>query len=419
MIKCKNCGIVSVRKQDLPVELPTDISFSKPGNPLDHHPTWKFVNCPRCNKPAERETDTFDSFFESSWYFARFCSPHAESGLDRAALDYWMPVDQYIGGIEHAVLHLLYSRFFTRALKECGYIGISEPFAGLMTQGMVCHETYQDDNGEWLLPEEVKKSPDGTMLKADTGATVTVGRAEKMSKSRKNVVDPEYIIKEYGADTARLFMLSDSPPDRDLDWTEAGIEGAWRYVNRLWRMISEPKLPIIQPNLSMPNSRTDEVEKVRRSIHQTIASVGEDLDRFRFNKAVARIRELTNLLDELNAEDNGAEWVYRYGMEIVCLLIAPMMPHLAEELWHELGHVKLVVETPWPNFDPSLLVEDTVTIAVQVNGKLRGTISVPRNSSQNEVEPTALALGAVEKLLGGRNPHKVVFVPNKIVNVVV
>jgi leucyl-tRNA synthetase len=394
------------------------VSFGKTGNPLDSHPTWKFVDCPDCGKPAERETDTFDTFFESSWYFARFCSPHSKEALDRAALDYWMPVDQYIGGIEHAILHLLYSRFFTRALKKCGYIGISEPFAGMMTQGMVCHETYRDSGGNWVLPEEIQKTPDGSYRRIDNGSSVTVGRTEKMSKSRKNVVDPELIIQEYGADTARLFMLSDSPPNRDLDWTTSGIEGAWRYVNKLWRMASEPQIPLVERDLEMPNKIGPSVEKVRRSIHQTTAAVGKDLDSFHFNKAVARIRELTNLLDELN-NDDGAGWVYRHGMETVTKLIAPMLPHLAEEMWQKLGYTTLAVETPWPDFDLALLEDDIVTIAVQVNGKLRVTVDVERDLSQEHIEPLALGLEPVEKLLDGRNPRKVIFVSNKIVNFVV
>ena len=418
IIKCKQCGFVQVPERDLPVELPRDVSFGKPGNPLDSHPTWKFVNCPDCGKPAERETDTFDTFFESSWYFARFCSPHSKEALDRAALDYWMPVDQYIGGIEHAILHLLYSRFFTRALKKCGYIGISEPFAGMMTQGMVCHETYRDSGGNWVLPEEIQKTPHGSYRRIDSGSSVTVGRSEKMSKSRKNVVDPELIIQEYGADTARLFMLSDSPPNRDLDWTASGIEGAWRYVNKLWRMVAAPQIPLVERDLAMPNNCGPSVEKVRRSVHQTTAAVGKDLDNFHFNKAVARIRELTNLLDELN-NDDGAGWVYRHGMETVTKLIAPMLPHLAEEMWQKLGYTTLVVETPWPDFDLALLEEDIVTIAVQVNGKLRVTLDVERNLSQEQVEPLALGMEPVEKLLDGRNPRKVIFVSNKIMNFVV
>jgi len=419
VVNCGDCGLVAVPEQDLPVELPRDVSFDKPGNPLDHHPTWKHVDCPACGNAAERETDTFDTFFESSWYFARFCSPAAENGLDPAAMAYWMPVDQYIGGIEHAVLHLLYSRFFTRALQKCGYFDVSEPFSGLMTQGMICHETYQDQSGNWLLPEEVLRNDAGENIAATDGGPVTIGRSEKMSKSRKNVVDPEEIISTYGADTARLFMLSDSPPDRDLDWTEAGIEGAWRYLNRLWRMVSEPGVPLGEPGAPMPAELGENAEKARRFTHQTVAAVGEDLDRFHFNKAVARIRELTNLLESLEANEPGAGWIYRDGLETVVRLIGPMMPHLAEEMWQALGHSKLVVETAWPEFDPALLIEDTVTIAVQVNGKLRGTLEFAKDTPQDKVQPEALSLDAVAKLLEGSEPRKVIYVPNKIVNIVV
>ena len=419
VITCENCGIVPVPEEDLPVELPQEVSFEQPGNPLDHHPTWKKVDCPTCGAPAERETDTFDTFFESSWYFARFCSPNAENGLDAAAMAYWMPVDQYIGGIEHAVLHLLYSRFFTRALQKCGYLDVSEPFAGLMTQGMICHETYQDETGKWLFPEDVYQNDAGENITVANGLPVNVGRSEKMSKSRKNVVDPEEIISTYGADTARLFMLSDSPPDRDLDWTEAGIEGAWRYLNRLWRMVSEPDIPLIEAGLPTPAEMGKNAETVNRATHKTIAAVSDDLDRFHFNKAVARIRELTNMLEGLPPEDEGAEWVYRDGVEAVVRLIAPMMPHLAEEMWQALGQETLVVESAWPVFDPALLEENTVTLAVQVNGKLRGTLEVTKGSDQNNVEAAALNIVAVAKLLDGRDPRKIIYVPNKIVNIVV
>ena len=419
VINCSDCGVVPVPQQDLPVELPVDINFDKPGNPLDHHPSWKHVDCPNCGIAAARETDTFDTFFESSWYFARFCSPQSDEALDRSAVDYWMPVDQYIGGIEHAVLHLLYSRFFTRALEKCGYVGLSEPFAGLMTQGMICHETYQTDQGEWQFPEDVVKNENGDLVLKENGEKVTLGRSEKMSKSRRNVVDPEIIIEEYGADTARLFMLSDSPPDRDLDWTDAGIEGAWRYINRLWRLVSEPRIPFPPKGTPLPENRSAEVEKIRRQVHQTIAAVGEDLERFHFNKAVARIRELTNALEGVEIDAEGGGWIYRDGLETVTKLIGPMMPHLAEEMWRALGHQEYVVETAWPAYDSSLLVEENVTVAVQVNGKMKGTIDVPRDSNQDSAESAALSLASVEKALNGNVPRKVIYVPNRIVNVVV
>ncbi len=418
VVHCADCGIVPVPVADLPVRLPEDADLEAPGNPLENHPTWAQVDCPACGKPARRETDTFDTFFESSWYFARFCSPRADTAFTRDSVDYWLPVDQYIGGIEHAVLHLLYSRFFTRALKQCGYLGIKEPFAGLLTQGMICHETYRDaDGGKWLYPEDVIRAQDGSLVHATTGAPVTVGRSEKMSKSRNNVVDPQAIIDTYGADTARLFMLSDSPPDRDLDWTDAGIDGAWRYVSRLWRMVAEPKVGLVPVGSPMPGDLSPAAETAHRAIHKTIANVSADLDKFHFNKAVARVRELTNLLEDLDGAGDG--WVLREGLETVARLIGPMMPHLAEELWQRLGHETLVAETPWPEVDDSLLEEDTVIVAVQVNGKLRGTVRLPKDSDRESATSVALDLDNVVKAVGGRPVRKVIVVPNRIINVVV
>ena len=426
VIHCADCGIVPVPEGDLPVVLPEDADLDASGNPLDNHPTWKDAGCPACGKPARRETDTFDTFFESSWYFARFCSPHADTAFTREAADYWLPVDQYIGGIEHAVLHLLYSRFFTRALKQCGYLGIKEPFEGLLTQGMVCHETYRDENGKWLYPDEVEitgyKSA-RALEGAQGGSAVTVGRSEKMSKSRKNVVDPESIIETYGADTARLFMLSDSPPDRDLDWTEAGIEGAWRYVNRLWRMVNQAPAPpgtfLAAIGVTRPDALGENSQAVLKIIHRTIVAVSDDLDKFHFNRAVARIRELTNELEDLSPEEEGADWVMRQGLETAVYLIGPMMPHLAEELWHSLGHQTLLADTPWPEAEADQLVEKNVTVAVQVNGKLRGTLDLPKDSDDQTAEMAALALENVSAAIAGKPIRKVIIVPNRIINVVV
>ncbi len=418
VVHCPGCGIVPVPEAGLPVVLPDDVELGEAGNPLERHPTWKYVDCPTCAKPAQRETDTFDTFFESSWYFARFCSPHADGALDRDAVDYWLPVDQYIGGIEHAVLHLLYSRFFTRALNKCGYLGIKEPFEGLLTQGMVCHETYKDAAGNWLLPEEVELDGDKPALR-DGGGPVTVGRSEKMSKSQKNVVDPESIIDAYGADTARLFMLSDSPPERDLDWTDSGIEGAWRYANRLWRLINQPEKEFSKINAEKPEAISGAALATEKAIHITIASVSSDLDKFHFNKAVARIRELTNTLDALEPQQDGAAWVRRHGLEVAICLIGPMMPHLAEELWHSLGHETLLADTAWPVADPNLLVENSVTIAVQVNGKLRGTLELAKDSDQKSTEEAALSLHNVASAIGDKPIRKVIIVPNRIVNVVI
>jgi len=420
VIHCGSCGIVPVPEKDLPVTLPEDVSFDQPGNPLAHHPTWKHVKCPRCGAAAERETDTFDTFFESSWYFARFCSPRAASAMVRAEVDYWLPVDQYIGGIEHAVLHLLYSRFFTRALQQCGYLGIKEPFAGLFTQGMVCHETYKSADGEWLFPEEVTKSADGGALDAQ-GKPVTIGRIEKMSKSHKNLVGLEAIVDAFGADTARLYLLSDSPPERDLEWTDAGIEGAWRYVNRLHRLVTEPVLPLSPAGAAMPSTRNTPSGELRGAIHRTIRDVTDDLEKFRFNRAVARIRELTNRLEAIepqsgNPQELGA--ALREGLEAAVRLAGPMMPHLCEELWQMLRPGRLLADEPWPSFDPALAAEETVTLAVQVNGKLRGTVDLPRDASQEISTAAALGLPAVIKALDGKTPRKTIVVPNRIVNVV-
>ncbi len=420
VIHCEKCGAVPVPEKDLPVRLPEDATFGKPGNPLDHHPTWKHVACPTCGAQARRDTDTFDTFFESSWYFARFCSPHAAGAFDRKAVDYWLPVDQYIGGIEHAILHLLYSRFFTRALRDCGYLDLAEPFAALQNQGMFVHETYRGRDGEWLTPAEVRKSAGGATRLADT-TPVEIGRIEKMSKSKKNVVDPENIVANYGADTARLFMLSDSPPDRELEWTDAGVEGAWRYLNRVHRMIEEPPLPLPAKGAPLPDRFGARALAARKATHKTILGVSDDIEKFHFNKAVARIRELSNALDELRdaGGEPGAAWAYREGVEVLVRLLGTMTPHLAEEMWQRLGHATGLTRTAWPVADTALTVEDTVTVAVQVNGKLRGTIDLPRGAKQAEAESAALVLPNVVSAMSGKPPRRVIVVPDKIVNVVV
>jgi leucyl-tRNA synthetase len=421
VIHCARCGIVPVPESDLPVTLPDDVSFAGPGNPLTHHPTWQHVDCPRCHGPARRETDTFDTFFESSWYFLRFCSARAPQAFEREAVGYWMPVDQYIGGVEHAVLHLLYSRFFTRALKRCGYLDLDEPFAGLFTQGMVCHQTYRSETGEWLFPEQVDSNPNGDLVDHE-GKAVIVGRTEKMSKSKKNVVGLDTIVDTYGADTARLYLLSDSPPERDLEWTETGIEGIWRYVSRLWRLASEPPVPLPPPGTPIPAGLSAPVATLRRTIHQTIAAVSDDLDKFRFNRAVARIREMTNAIEELPEDvlrsEPGAAAVLREGLETLARLLGPMMPHLAEEMWLTLGGTGLVAEQPWPMADPDLARDEQVTIAVQVNGKLRATLEFPRDTESGAIENAALGLPQVARWLDGRAPRKVIVVPNRVVSIV-
>jgi leucyl-tRNA synthetase len=414
VIHCPDCGAVPVPVAELPVELPDDVTFDKPGNPLDHHPTWKNVPCPKCGAAATRETDTLDTFVDSSWYFARFCSARADVPVEKDAVDYWLPVDQYIGGIEHAILHLLYSRFFVRAMRRCGHVALDEPFDGLFTQGMVCHETYKGTDGKWLYPEELTFHDNGPPTKTDDGTAVTVGRSESMSKSKKNVVDPGSIIDQYGADTARWFMLSDSPPERDLEWTEAGVQGAWRFTNRLWRLVLGA-LDQLAPT-DKASDRADD-DAMRRAIHKTIIAVSDDLDALRFNRAVARIYELANTL--VDGKDAVAGSTLREGLETLVRLVAPMMPHLAEELWQRLGHDAVLAEEAWPKADSTLAVDDNVTIAVQVAGKLRGTLEVPMGMDKTALETAALALGNVQRAMDGKTPRKVIVVPNKIVNIVV
>ena len=416
VIHCKTCGVVPVPKQDLPVTLPEDVSFDKPGNPLAHHPTWKKTKCPSCGGPAERETDTFDTFIDSSWYFARFCSPDAKQPVDPAAAKYWLPVDQYIGGVEHAILHLLYSRFYVRAMTLTGHLDIKEPFASLFTQGMVVHETYRTDAGEWVLPAEAVKKDDG-WYRVGTDEKLTLGGIEKMSKSKKNVVDPEAIIEQYGADTARWFVLSDTPPERDIEWTEQGVEGAGRFTQRLWRLVND----VAAVTEGTHDASDAAAVALRRATHLAIHHVTEDLTGLRFNRAIARIYELANVLGPaLQANHSPAlRAALREAGEALVLLMAPMMPHLAEECWQLLGHKEtMVVATAWPKADPVLIASDEVTIAVQVNGKRRDEIRLPKGLAAPKVEEAVLALDNVQRALGGKPVRKVIVVPDRIANVV-
>ncbi|MDE2498824.1 MAG: leucine--tRNA ligase [Alphaproteobacteria bacterium] len=411
MIHCAKCGVVPAKASDLPIKLPDDIAFNVKGNPLAAHPTWKHTSCPRCGGEAVRDTDTLDTFVDSSWYFARFCDTTAADPVDRAAVDYWLPVDQYIGGIEHAILHLLYARFFVRAMKQAGYVKLDEPFAGLFTQGMVCHETYKDKSGAWLAPDEVEKR-DGKVFLKGSGEPATIGPSEKMSKSKKNVVAPETIIDIFGADTIRWFMLSDTPPERDIEWTDEGADSCWKFVQRIWRLVSEAE------GLPPPGAAIAAVDgaalELRRATHRAIAAVTEDLASLRFNRAVAQIYAFANAIS--GADVPGA--VRREALETLVLLIGPMMPHLAESCWEALGHRQFVANTPWPQSDAALTASDTVTIAVQVNGKLRGTIEVAKDADKAVVEKAAFALDTVARALDGKAPRKVIVVPNRIVNIV-
>jgi leucyl-tRNA synthetase len=424
IIHCEDCGIVPVPVGDLPVKLPDDVTFDKPGNPLDRHPTWKYADCPKCGKAARRETDTFDTFVDSSWYFARFCSPRASEPTLREAVDYWLPVDQYIGGVEHAILHLLYSRFFTRAMKETGHAGLDEPFDGLFTQGMVNHETYKLEDGTWVTPADVRIIDEEGGRFAEhvkTGDPIIIGPIEKMSKSKHNTVDPEDIIGHYGADTIRWFMLSDSPPERDVQWTEAGVEGAWRFVQRLWRLIGDLGPRACPPGTDMPEAFSDEALALRRAAHKALHEVSRNIEALRFNRAVAHIYEFTNTLSALG-ENNGEDlaWALREALEILIILTGPMMPHLAEECWNALGaRETLLAQTPWPEAESELLIEDTVTIAVQVNGKRRDELTVARDAAKEDIESAALKLDNVVRAIEGREVKKVIVVPLRIVNVVV
>ena len=419
-IHCEKCGVVPVPEKDLPVKLPDDVTFDRPGNPLDRHPTWKHVDCPTCGGKGRRETDTFDTFIDSSWYFDRFTSPGLETApFDRQENEYWMPVDQYIGGVEHAILHLLYSRFWTRAMREVQLTGRDEPFDGLFTQGMVCHETYKSSDGQWLLPEEISRDGNKVVRLSDR-SPVEVGRSEKMSKSKKNVVDPDQIIRDYGADTARWFMLSDSPPERDLEWTEAGVTGAWRFLQRLHRIATTALAEVPPAGTPKPAKFSEAATQLRRAAHKTIAGLSADIEAFHFNKAVARLYELANGIDAAKATgDDTARWALREALEIFVRLIGPMTPHLAEEMWQALGHTSLLADAAWPLPEDALLVDDTVTVAVQLNGKLRGTIALPKDAPREAAEAAALAQPDLVRGLEGRTPKRVIVVPNRIVNVVV
>ena len=417
VIHCERCGVVPVPDDELPLLLPEDVAFDRPGNPLDHHPTWKHAACPRCGAAALRETDTFDTFVDSSWYYARFCSPHSAQPVDPTAARSWLPVDQYIGGIEHAILHLLYSRFFARALQGGGVIDTPEPFAGLFTQGMVTHESYRRGDGQWLYPTEIERLPDGGAVERGTGAPVTVGRVEAMSKSRRNTVDPAAIIDRYGADTARWFILSDNPPERDMEWTEGGVIGAFRFIQRLWRLVAN--LPPAGGAVAGEGSALE----LRRATHRTIAAVTEALETLSFNVAVARIHELANAAERaerLADAEPGLAFARREAADMLCLLLAPMMPHLAEALGEHLHgpEAALVAERAWPVPDPALLAVQTLTIAVQVMGRLRGSIEVTADADEAAVLAAALAERNVAKALEGLQVRKRIYVPGRIVNFV-
>ncbi len=429
IIHCQACGIVPVPVADLPVKLPEDVSFDQPGNPLDRHPTWKHVACPQCGAPATRETDTMDTFVDSSWYFVRFADPaNAAAPTDPKVADHWLAVDQYIGGIEHAILHLLYSRFFTRAMRKCGYLDLDEPFAGLFTQGMVVHETYRDAGGQWLAPSEIRVEADGDRRRAfliDGDEPVEIGPTEKMSKSKRNTIDPDEIIATYGADTARWFMLSDSPPERDVIWTEAGVQGAYKQIQRLWRLTCEIERVVGPERPAPPANWGEEARRIRRIAHAALAKIEDEIERLRFNVCIAVIYELANELaaavgaigEPLVGDDLRAAFAEAGDILVHCF--APMMPHLAEECWEALGHKGFVAQSPWPVADRSLLVSHHVTYVVQVNGKKRGELTIERDADKKRIEAGAMALDGVVRAMNNKPARKVIIVPSRIVNVVV
>lgn len=419
VIHCADCGVVPVPEDQLPVVLPEDVTFDHPSNPLERHPTWKNADCPKCGKAGRRETDTLDTFVCSSWYFLRFTSPWSEDTPFLASdAEHWMPVDQYVGGIEHAILHLLYARFFTRALNDAGLMNMKsgEPFAGLFTQGMVTHETYKSADGKWLSPEEVDLRKDGA-VEMSTGKPVSVGAIEKMSKSKKNVVDLDAFIESYGADAVRWFVLSDSPPERDVEYTDSGVEGVWRFVQRLWTTVTS--LPEGAPGpLTVAADASGPALEIRRAAHKALHAVTDAIEGFRFNSAVAQVHDLVNVLRKYVPSDDAGIAAKTEALGILARIIAPFVPHLAEECWEHLGGEGLVIDAAWPEADPALLVEDSVTLPVQVNGKRRTEVTAPKGAAQDVVQEMVMADQTVQRALEGLTVRKVIVVPDRIVNIV-
>jgi leucyl-tRNA synthetase len=419
-------NVVAAKEEDLPIQLPEDVTFDKKGNPLENHESWKYVT--KDGKKLIRETDTFDTFFESSWYFLRFASQPDDRAFDKNVVNKLLPVDQYIGGVEHAVLHLLYARFFTKALKKCGYLDFNEPFKNVLTQGMVCHQTYKDEDNNWVMPLDALKDDDGNLIHYKTKQKVTIGRSEKMSKSKKNVVEPLSIIDAYGADTARLFMLSDSPPEKNLEWSDSGIDGCWKYVNRLWKLVAgfvnEGLAPyddeefFNESNVAKLDKRQIEAIKLT---HKTIESVGESLGSMSFNVAIAKIREFSNALEKFNTIDSEVDRkVKSYALTNLVLLFSPIMPHLAEESWALLGNKNFIANNvEFPKFNSKLTIDDEIKIAVQVNGKLRVVLNFPKDASKEEIKLVALEDENVKRNIGDKTIRKVIVVPSKLVNIVV
>lgn len=423
IIYCDRCGTVPVPEKDLPVVLPPNVEVTGMGeSPLIGAKEFVETSCPRCGGPGRRETDTMDTFVESSWYFDRFACPDYEEGpLDRKRVDYWLPVDQYIGGIEHAILHLLYSRFFTRVLKEMGWLKIEEPFTNLLTQGMVCKEVFECPRDGYLFPEEVEREGEGLRCRK-CGTSMTAGKLEKMSKSKKNVVDPEYLVEKFGADTARIFCLFAAPPEKDLDWSDQGVEGAFRFLNRVWRLFFEqvPRLRDVAP-LPFGVNWDGNAKLLRQKVHKTIKKVTEDIERFHFNTAISAIMELVNEIygsEVKDREDEVSKGLMKEAIETIVILLSPFVPHFAEELWRTLGNQASILKRPWPEHDPVAVQEDEVLIVVQVNGKLRDRITVPASYGEEEIKSWALRSERIQRLVEGKSIKRVILVPRKLVNIV-
>ena len=421
-IYCDDCGVVPAPKDSLPIKLPNDVKFDKPGNPLDHHPSWKDTDCPQCGKKSRKETDTMDTFMDSSWYFARYCSPKSAHPLDNN-VNYWMPVDQYIGGIEHAILHLLYARFLTKALRDEGLVSVDEPFNSLLCQGMVLNNSYQNSESVYINPADVILKSDGTATHHETGEELKVNRMEKVSKSKNNGIDPYILMDKYGVDTLRLFMMFAAPPERDLDWSDTGVEGAWRFLGRLWSLLDGDEISIKDiSNEIIPMSalREKSHKDIKRNIHKAIKKVTNDIDKFQFNTMISAVMELTNMLGDikknLNSEDKILLSLYREGMEVSIRLLNPVAPHITEEMWNILGYTTILAESEWPKWDETAIQDEEFTLVIQMNGKLKDKLTVSADITKEDAEKAAL--DAIQGHLEGLTVRKCIVVPKRLVNIV-
>jgi leucyl-tRNA synthetase len=420
-VYCDDCGVVPESKENLPVKLPEDVKFDKPGNPLENHPNWKNVDCPQCGKKSRKETDTMDTFMDSSWYFARYCCPKSETPLDNN-VNYWMPVDQYIGGIEHAILHLLYARFLTKALRDEGLVSVNEPFSSLLCQGMVLNNSYQNNESVYVNPADVILKSDGTAVHHKTGEKLKINRMEKVSKSKNNGIDPYLLMDKYGVDTLRLFMMFAAPPERDLDWSDTGVEGSWRFLGRLWSLLEGdipvadmPKEPVIMAGLKEKSHKD-----IKRTIHKGIKKVTHDVEKFHFNTMISTVMELSNMLGdvkkELKTDDKTLLALYREGVEACVRLLNPVAPHITEEMWCELGYETILAENEWPKWDESAIKDEEFTMVVQMNGKLKDKLTVSADISKEEAEKAAI--DAIQEHLEGLTVRKCIVVPKRLVNIV-